>query len=220
MNNYEQKTLKELRIIASNHHQSIQDAFNFIAFGGKARAGKSTLAQMIREIVPSQPMSFADPIRGALKAMFNFQFDANFEPDATTEQKNELLLPFATTARELMQTLGTEWGRNMVDKHIWIRVFNEDWQRWGGSTRLTVVPDLRFKEELDYIKPKKSLCIYVVKTDFDNIGPQEPKHASENSLAYSDFPHIIINDGTLEDVEKKLWVLVLTELDKVTNATD
>ena len=82
-----------------------------IGLSGKAGSGKTTVARFLCTAFDWREVSLADPIRAGLNAMLGIPFDVMSDP----QRKNEVLPGVQLSARELMQSLGTDWGRSMVD---------------------------------------------------------------------------------------------------------
>ncbi len=95
-----------------------------IGFTGYAGAGKTTCAKLLDEYLfrsATQPetrvMSFADPLRTALRAVFNYLPESAF----SANKQNPALITDARTwtGRELLQHVGTECFR-AIDPDVWI----------------------------------------------------------------------------------------------------
>ena len=63
------------------------------------------------------------------------------------------------TPRKLLQSIGTDWGRELIDYHIWIRAL---FAPYSSNDRWTI-PDLRFPNEFSAIKSRGGLNIRVVR---------------------------------------------------------
>lgn len=91
-----------------------------LAIAGKAGSGKDTLAHYIKNILPPSSVrtaAFADPIKDGLCAMFGL--DRNVLEDR--ELKEKPIAGIGKSPRELMQSLGTAWGRERVAEDLWVR---------------------------------------------------------------------------------------------------
>ena len=53
------------------------------------------------------------------------------------------------TIRRAMQTLGTEWGRNLIGQDIWVNALERRIKSTGASVIL--IPDVRFDSEAEMI---------------------------------------------------------------------
>jgi len=97
--------------------------------------------------------------------------------------------------RRLLQRLGTEAGRDILGVNIWVdtafaRVDNDK----------VVVTDVRFPNEADGIRQRGG---EVVRIERPGVGPRN-NHPSETSLLDYEFDVTIYNDGTIEDLHRKV----------------
>ena len=116
-----------------------------IGLTGLAGSGKSEVAHALREVAQFQRVAFADPLKSMLAAV-GFT-DAQLYGD----QKAEPIPEFGKTPREFMQTLGTEWGRNLIDQDIWLKLWRKKVEALGPSAEI-VADDVRFANEADAIR--------------------------------------------------------------------
>jgi len=82
---------------------------------GIARSGKDTAAQHLVTQHGFHSYAFADPLRDGLMHILNLS-PCDFEG----EQKEQVLPWLGRSPRYLMQTLGTEWGRDTVHPELWL----------------------------------------------------------------------------------------------------
>lgn len=132
------------------------------------------------------------------------------------------------TARYALQTLGTEWSRN-CDPLTWPRKLMQTAIRLqeGGvyytpkkgfeylyelgqiftPRAHTVVCDVRFRNELEYIAANGGYTLLVERPVASLGGALNSSHPSEvdlNSLSPDQFSAHILNDGSLEDLAQKV----------------
>ncbi len=101
--------------------------------------------------------------------------------------------------RELRQLLGTEWGRNMVDKDLWITLAKAERIENGPGM---VIPDVRFPNEATFVRERGVL----VHIDSPR-GVVLNAHSSNVPLARLTDDLVIVNDGTLSDLQQKVEAL-------------
>lgn len=124
-----------------------------IGLAGLAGSGKSTAATMLVEQHGFQRYRIAGP----LKAMAR-------ELGLTREQidGSQKEVPIAwldgVTPRHIMQTLGTEWGRNLVHRDLWIRIAEKNIKDWMSGDdegpfrgESVVIDDIRFENEVEMV---------------------------------------------------------------------
>ena len=136
--------------------------------------------------------------------------------------------------RIMLQTLGTEWGRDVVGLDIWVnymiskakKLLSIDRVSYDRTVGLTVVPedttiggvvvsDIRFKNELEIIPDQGGFLMRIVRpeTDKQAQGIGIASHRSESDqLEFSDelFNAIIRNDGSLQDLYSAIDVVAGT----------
>jgi len=165
-----------------------------IAFTGAAGSGKSTAASHLREWYGYTRIRFADPIKEMLRD-FGLTFD---QLDGSLKETPCDLL-CGKTPRRAMQTLGDEWGRQLMGGDVWVRA----WERRVDEVRSfrdcgIVVDDLRYPNELDAILHLGGTVIRVVRPGIDLV----ESHASESHVLFSQ--RILINHGSVADLRQSL----------------
>jgi hypothetical protein len=143
-------------------------------------------------------------------------------PEWGTVKPNPLnaIPPFADIAfnnlmsvRELLQKLGTEAVRNGLHPNAWVNALMCDYTK----DALWIITDTRFPNEYEEMIKRDALTIKVVKpcslcsgVNYHKISCPKMKsavlheHESENSLDGFHFDYEITNDGSIEDLIKKV----------------
>jgi hypothetical protein len=106
------------------------------------------------------------------------------------------------TARELLQTLGTEWGRNMISTNLWLAEWETKARVWSRSGVSVVADDLRFPNEIEAVNRLGGWTWRVERPDM----PEDPchRHSSEGNLDSLHFDRVFNNDGTIGDLRAKV----------------
>lgn len=102
-----------------------------------------------------------------------------------------------TSWRELMQVVGTEWGRNKLHPDFWI----DTWMPYGN----TVITDVRRNNEAGAIIKEGGM---VIRVEDPRKGEVVRKHVSESGIGDHYITTTIINDGSLEDLKDKVHSFV------------
>lgn len=168
-----------------------------IGLAGKARSGKDTVAKLLQKYNAINTISFAEPIRDALRGMIGLN-DDHFHGSL----KEVSLGWIDKSPRQLMQTLGTQWGRELVDQDIWLKLAKRNIE---ASHRLgihVVITDVRFDNEAEFIRDNGGIVWHISRGD----APQVNTHASEAGVTQAPGDLYVDNNGTLEELES----LVLT----------
>jgi hypothetical protein len=108
--------------------------------------------------------------------------------------------------RTTLQTLGVEWGRSR-DAMIWTRVAIRDSEVaiWRGAPGV-VVPDIRFRSELDAFKAAGALAVRIVRPGAGLSG-EAGQHSSETEMAGipdEAFDVVQKNAGTVADIGRRM----------------
>lgn len=159
-----------------------------VGIAGPAGAGKDTVADIIIDLYGGSKASFALPLKLGLSAMLGADF-----VHMGRDEKETPMEDLGITPRRLMQTLGTEWGRQLVDESIWVKALDRHIRQNPG---FYVVPDTRFTNEVSWVKGRGGLMVYV---DRPNL-PQVEAHVSEHDVSASEADVVIINDVSLADL--------------------
>jgi chromosomal replication initiation ATPase DnaA len=86
--------------------------------------------------------------------------------------------------RKLLQLIGTEIGRDIFDKDIWVKLLSNKIKTYD-KTDVIIVDDIRFKNELKLLKKEGFLIYRVVPKKQKNIKKSSIFHKSEfNILKY------------------------------------
>jgi hypothetical protein len=106
--------------------------------------------------------------------------------------------PYVNEIRPLLQRLGTEAGRQVINDTIWIDAALNGLDPQGRY----VVSDARFPNEAEAIKSRGGVVWRVIRrNNGPAIGPDGTPHASETSLDNWDFDGFINNDSNLEELK-------------------
>lgn len=113
--------------------------------------------------------------------------------------------------RRLLQVLGTEVGRNMIDEDVWTDMMVKKVRSLISSeVPGIIVTGVRFENEIEAISDELSGALWwVVRPSLED--GVNASHPSENSVSASDFDVEIWNTGTLEDLYEKVRGLVILQ---------
>jgi hypothetical protein len=89
---------------------------------GRARVGKDTFGRHLVENYSFEHAYFAKPLKNMLTAL-GFP-ESQYQ---TTEEKEAVIPDIGRSYRYLAQTIGTEWGRNLVHPDIWLLMMARKW---------------------------------------------------------------------------------------------
>jgi hypothetical protein len=186
---------------------------------GLIGSGKDTVSKRLEQKHGFRRDSFAKSLKDAVSAMFNWDremLEGNGDDSRQwREQPDEFWskkFGKTVTPRWVLQHFGTEVMRQHMHDAIWI---DSCLSRYDG--RPTVISDTRFQNELKTIKENKGQIILVKRGELPTREQMQDKgaHKSEWDWMGWNFDHVIDNDGTKEDLYKKVDDLIVGN--KITN---
>ena len=168
-------------------------AHDLIAFVGPLQSGKTTAARYLADHYHYSRHRFAGTFKLMLKIGFNLsdeQIDGS-QKDVPTE------LLCGRTPRYAMRTIGSQWGREMMDSEIWVQAWKNT--RPPGPI---VCDDCRFPNEYLLLRNLGARVFRVTRPGFEHT----EEHDSEaHRLPYDEE---ILNEGTLKEFLHKVEGLV------------
>jgi len=168
-----------------------------IGFTGLAGSGKDTAGQVFVDHA-WQKFSFAEPLKAMLRTLLEFRLDgskgtypAQYTDGDRKEHVTDLLM--GKTARHAMQTLGTEWGRDLIHPDLWIDTFKRRASRAMRDGTGIVVTDVRFPNEVEAIKSLGGKVFRVVRDPGPVVSGMHSSEALVTMLSvdaeiFNDFP--------------------------------
>lgn len=180
--------------------------FKIIGITGLKHHGKDTAARYF-EGMGYENVKFADSLKDMMRALLLSQgcLPSIAERMINGDLKNEPS-PYLqmATCRRAMQTLGTEWGREIIGTEIWVRSTMNKVQsiREGGHPG-AVITDARFFNEEQAIHKAGGYLIRVVRQELLQNGLKD-LHPSEASVMHLPVDAEVTNDGSIDDLLLKM----------------
>ena len=169
-----------------------------IGIAGKAKAGKDTFATILNRHLPKyERYSFAYPIKDMLAVGLKIPREYLDDP----ERKEEIDPVYLKAYREIMQTLGTEWGRKLIHPDIWLLAA----QARGNHL---IIPDVRFENEAAWVR-ENGILIHITS---DRSTTQFTQHESERGIAARDGDFMFRNNGSLDELEEKIVKYIINPM--------
>lgn len=164
-----------------------------IGLVGKAMAGKSIAASYLEHVHGFHGAAFADPMRAGLKALLLMQ-DRDFDPE-----RMEIPIEWiGQSPRQLLQSLGTEWGRNLVHRHIWVIAMAQKLRPVLRIGNDVVISDVRFVDEAEMVHRLGGQIWRIVRPGAETTAHTDHTSEQEQSRILEDAT--LINDGTQEEL--------------------
>lgn len=179
---------------------------DIVGFTGAAGSGKDTAAAALEDYVQ---VRFAEPVYWGVLALDPLirRYDAEgyiqtlhlstlvAEADWDKAKENP-------EVRRLLQKYGTEAGRDIHGKDCWINIAKNRIRQHLTEAKRVKVTDVRFENEALALAGMKACIIRIV-------GPQrregvDSSHASEAGISDAFVSWTVVNDGTVEDLHRKV----------------
>lgn len=166
--------------------ESIKGDYKLVGISGLARSGKDVAGEIILENLGEgwARGAFADIPKEMLFVMGVDTKCANKDGEDEYYQYN---------IRHLMQSLGTDWGRN-IDNDIWIKAFKKK-----NPTGNFVITDVRMENEADFVRDNGGVIIHV-----KGRGGIKGNHQSEAGIEIKRGDLLVFNDSDLANFEKEI----------------
>lgn len=175
--------------------------YNIIAICGAKRSGKDVLAKYLINLYNYEKLSFAEPLKKAVKELFNFN-DIQVgidEENAIGNEKDIIDDRWGITPRKALQYFGTEimqYKMNELIPNINRGFFADILLSKIVENKNYVISDLRFLHEYEKIKGLNIVIIKVVRPSLVKI---RDIHISENEYEQIPCNIEILNEGTIDD---------------------
>lgn len=176
-----------------------------VALGGRKGSGKSTAAQALidRGFIR---VKMAGALKAMLAALLEYQGATSDEIDRCIEGDLKEVPSYVhlkgMTPRHAMQTLGTEWGRNLMNENFWADVTLNRVQQLLQDGHNVLVDDVRFPNELTFLEAVRGICsVYITRP---GVNKEDSGHYSELALGPDDFMSVLDNSGSIEELQQEL----------------
>ena len=158
--------------------------------------GKTTVADLLIE---HQRVSFAAPLKRVVSHMLN---SLGLEGVHYAYSDKEAIIPeLGVSARHMMQTLGTEWGRACIHPDFWVMIARVEAQRIMADGRSVVIDDVRLPNEAAMIRDLGGELWRIERPGIAYNGG----HKSEGGLEDITPDRVIVNDGTIAQLLEKIY---------------
>jgi hypothetical protein len=173
-----------------------------IGLCGPAGAGKNTVADFLTDSNggPFAQIAFAAPLYECLSAITGLPVARLKNRDV----KEEVIPWLGKSPRQLLQTLGTEWGRGTVHPEIWIRIAMERAKPEMAGGRGVVITDVRFDNEAQAVIDAGGEVWRVTRPGWRCLADEAAAHQSEAGVSDHLIARTIDNSGSLDDLRDQL----------------
>lgn len=164
-----------------------------ILFGGKANSGKDSTAAYLGNYYRSRGLD-------VVNIQISYYIKMYAKEIAKWDGDNE------TKPRQLLQDLGTELIRKQIDEYFFIKRILQDIDIYSRYFDIITISDGRLPEEFASIKVAypETVTVHIVRPDYNSrLTSKQKTHVTEALVDEIEYDYDVINDGTLEDLEKK-----------------
>jgi hypothetical protein len=178
-----------------------------IGIGGRLSSGKDAVADHLVAKHGFVKIGMSDPLLKATLAInptiwVGSSFHAQVLPN--TPIKAERLVDAVGYVeakrypdfRVFMQRLGTDFGRQMVSKNVWVDMADDQIFRLQGDGHDVVVTGIRFGNELKLIHQNHGRSWWIDRPQLADA--RSDNHASENGVQEDEFDIVVRNNRTLD----------------------
>ncbi len=179
----------------------LKENLTIYLISGKARHGKTTSANMIKDYYKSLG-------KNSLVTSYGKYIKMYVKEITDWDGRDE------TKPRELLQSLGTEVIRKKLGKEdFYVKRLDEDMDVYNEFVEAVMIDDVRLPIEIEYFKeryPERIKTIHIIRPEFESeLTGKQKSHITEVGLDnYSDYDYTILNDGSLEDLREKINTLI------------
>ena len=218
---------------------------NLIGITGFRGSAKDVVAKMIQSNFPEGSETWSnttwDKIKfpdsqftvkkfaGKLKQMICVLLGCTLKELESQEFKKKEF--FGKTVRELLQTIGTEWGRDLINSEIWVESLFLEWlprcytegRKYCAKLSMSnpdnpcqdeseclpnwIISDVRFPNEVQAIKDRGGIVIRI-----NRFKDNKDLHASEIHIPTLEVDYEIDNFGTISELYEKVQTLYTTKI--------
>ena len=191
-----------------------QERKHMVALAGKAGSGKNSLATVLVNKYGFTEIAFADAIRDAaiaLNPLVPIDMGHNGELITSTMRLATLVnsVGWETAKREvaevrdILQRLGTEVGRQLIDPSVWITIAMNRANDIDGHVVFT---DCRFPNEVEAVRSRGGLLVRVHRSGVDSVND----HVSESAIDDIPADLTVLNIGAKSDLADHARTIFLT----------
>lgn len=166
-----------------------------IGLAGAAGSGKGSVAGFLVAKGFGE-LAFADPLYAAVSAITGIS-EAKLKDREIKERPIDWI---GRSPREILQLLGTEFGRQLLGPNIWVDRAMRAVDRYASAGVSAVLTDVRFDNEAAAIRDRGGHVWKVVRDTPSCLVGEAARHASEGGIADELVDLVIVNNGTLGDL--------------------
>jgi hypothetical protein len=147
--------------------------------GHPQSSGKDSAANIFQDLASLSGMvthkrGFADPVKTMLSILYS---DWHFYVD-----KESIVPGTDKSGRDLMETLGDDWGRNIVSNDIWIQYMSKNLAKLSGIVDVALISDVRYANESQWIRSNGGIVIRIHRAGLESPHDLTGMHPSRTGV--------------------------------------
>ena len=166
-----------------------------IAIIGPAGSGKTMIAKHLAVKHHYVRVRFAEVLKGMLR-----ELGLSYEEVDGSLKDSPCSLLLGKTPRHAMQTLGTEWGRQLIHPSLWVHIWKGRVTQQLALGHRVVCDDCRYENEGLMVRSFQMAEVWRVKRNSEIDWPEDTKHSSEKGFNLIQVDRVFMNYARLEDL--------------------
>jgi hypothetical protein len=164
-------------------------------------SGKTTIAEHLVASHGFVALKFASALKAMARTLLQQMGDdtRTIERRIEGDLKEEIIPALKVTARQLMQRIGTELGRNHLHENVWADVTRDRAAQLLRNGHSVVIDDLRYLNELEAVRWAGGTAVRVMRPG----AAVTSSHSSEGELDAITLP-LIQNDGSIAELHRRV----------------
>lgn len=166
-------------------------------------SGKSTTADILISEHGYTHLAFASPLKAMIRSFLQSSgYSTTVIDHFLSPLGKEVELPglHRCTTRHLLQTLGTEWGRNCISPDVWCQLWHRRASQLLTQGHRIVADDVRFPEEAALVH-SLSGELWRISRPSHHADPEVVAHSSEGALDDTFFHRHLTNSQGIDVLE-------------------
>jgi hypothetical protein len=174
---------------------------------GRARVGKDTAGAWLVDNRGYRRVAFADPLKEAALTLDPIVDDGNVGYRFSAMRLSEAVGGYGWEAakdqlpevRRVLQELGA--SIRAIDPEFWLRAALKRVTEANEAGVPAVITDVRYPNEAESLRRAGFHLLYIHRPGVPHLD-----HESEGALTDEDADHLIINNGSLADLQRETWL--------------
>lgn len=168
---------------------------------GKMGSGKTSVSEWFVKEHDFVKLAFADPLKKSLVELTGLDM-AHFTDPILKETK---IAGINKTPREIMQMLGTDFAREMIDWDFWLWRMRHSISMY--SDKDIIIDDVRFENEAQFIRDNGGKIVHLQRNfEFDS---EHKAHRSEDGIKTFMGDYIVHAEDGIELTALKVSALIM-----------